>query len=180
MKKTIICLVTMLFLLNPLLISLSNAEGEAVPFITLPDGTTITMTSAQLSALAACPGVAILASPDFGPAEVAIPIPDPPGGGDRRYIVGTPEAIASCLNSTGMATGIVASSIIGATAAAGVIPAGALAGTVATLGTGGTVAAGAAVVGAGTGLLLLSTGGGGGNDGGGGPPPGHTVAPAHQ
>ena len=179
MKKVLTLLIVFAFLLNPLMVSLSSAAEEAVPFITLPDGTTITMTSAQLSAIAACPGIVILASPDFGPTEVAIPIPEPPGGGDRRYIVGTPEAIASCLNSTGMATGIVASSIIGATSAAGVIPAGALAGTVATLGTGGTIAAGAAVVGAGAGLLLLSTGGSGGNDGG-APPPGHHGASAHQ
>jgi hypothetical protein len=154
-----------------------------VPFITLPDGTTITMTSAQLSALAACPGVAILASPDFGPTEVAIPIPEPPGSGDRRYIVGTPEAIASCLNSTGMSTGVEASSIVGATAAAGVIPAGALAGTVSTLGTGGTIAAGAGVVGTGTGVLLLFTGsGGGGADGGsdGGGGGGHGHSHSHQ
>jgi hypothetical protein len=158
MKKTVICLFTMVFLLNPLLISLSNAQGEAVPFITLPDGTIISMTSAQLSALAACPGIVISASPDVGATEVAIPIPESLG---RGYIVGTPAAIASCLNSNGIATGVVASAIVGATAAAGVIPVGALAGTVATLGTGGTVAVGAAAAAGTAGLLLLSTGGGG-------------------
>jgi hypothetical protein len=139
------------------------------------------MTPSQLSALASQPGITISSTaPSLGATEIAIPIPAALGSG---YIVGTPAAIASGLGATGIAPGLKASDVVGATAAAGVIPAGALAGTVATLGAGGTVAAGAAVVGAGTGLLLLSTGGGGGggDDGGGGPPPpGHNVAPAHQ
>src|SRR3972149_9412023 len=160
MKKVLTFLVVSAFLLNPLMVSLSSAVEEAVVVMTMPDGAVVSMTPSQLSALATQPGITISpTTPSLGATEIAIPIPSALGGG---YIVGTPAAIASALGATGIAPGRKASDIVGATAAAGVIPAGALAGTVATLGTGGTVAAGAAVVGAGTGLLLLSTGGGGG------------------
>jgi len=160
MKKVLALLILSAFLLNPLMVSLSSAVEEAVVVMTMPDGAAVSMTPSQLSALASQPGIAISpTAPSLGATEIAIPIPAALGGG---YIVGTPAAIASALGATGIAPGQKASDIVGATAAAGVIPAGALAGTVATLGTGGTVAAGAAVVGAGTGLLLLSTGGGGG------------------
>ena len=162
MKKVLTLLIISAFLFNPLMVSLSSAvEEAAVVVMTMPDGAVVSMTPSQLSALASQPGITISpAAPSLGATEIAIPIPTALGGG---YIVGTPAAIASALGATGIAPGLKASDVVGATAAAGIIPAGALAGTLATLGTGGTVAAGAAVVGAGAGLLLLSTGG---SDGG--------------
>lgn len=161
MKKVLTLLIVSAFLLNPLMVSLSSAVEEAVAVMTMPDGAVVSMTPSQLSALASQPGITISpTAPSLGATEIAIPIPAALGGG---YIVGTPAAIASGLGSTGIASGLTASAVLGATASAGVIPAGALAGTLATLGTGGTIGAGAAVVGAGTGLLLLSTGG---SDGG--------------
>ncbi|MFH1701925.1 MAG: hypothetical protein ABIB41_00665 [Nitrospirota bacterium] len=161
MKKVLTLLIVFAFLLNPLMVSLSSAVEEAVAVMTMPDGAVVSMTPSQLSALASQPGITISpTTPSLGATEIAIPIPAALGGG---YIVGTPAAIASALGATGIAPGLKASDVVGATAAAGIIPAGALAGTLATLGTGGTIAAGAAVVGAGTGLLLLSTGGGGGD-----------------
>ncbi|OGL43664.1 MAG: hypothetical protein A2W05_08100 [Candidatus Schekmanbacteria bacterium RBG_16_38_10] len=177
MKKVLTLLIVFAFLLNPLMVSLSSAVEEAVVVMTMPDGAAVSMTPSQLSALSSQPGITISpTAPSLGATEIAIPIPAALGSG---YIVGTPAAIASALGATGIAPGLKASDVVGATAAAGVIPAGALAGTVAALGTGGTVAAGAAVVGAGAGLLLLSTGGGGGD---GGETPIHTPihAPAHQ
>jgi hypothetical protein len=166
MKKVLTLLVLSAFLLNPLTVSLSSAVEEAVVVMTMPDGAAVSMTPSQLSALASQPGITISpTTPSLGATEIAIPIPSALGGG---YIVGTPAAISSALGATGIAPGLKASDVVGATAAAGIIPAGALAGTVATLGTGGTVAAGSAVA-AGVGsLFLLSTGGGGGDGGGGG------------
>lgn len=158
MKKAIILLVTLAFLLNPLIISVSSAQVGAVAVMTLPDGTVVSMTSAQLSALVAQPGITIASAPVVGATQVAIPIPATLGGG---YIVGTPAAIASGLGATGIAAGVTASAIVGATAAAGAITAGALAGTVATLGVAGTVAVGAAVAAGVAGAIAITTGGGG-------------------
>jgi hypothetical protein len=168
MKKTVIFLITMVFLLNPLL--MSNAQAEAVPFMTLPDGTVVSITPEQLSALAAQPGVTFSpTTPSVGEKEIAIPISEALGGG---YLVGTPSAIASALGATGIAPGMTASDVLKSTASAGVLLAGALAGTAAGLGTAAYVGGG---VGAGIGaLLLFSTGnGGGGGHGHGATPPAH-------
>lgn len=175
MKRMVTLLILFAFLTNPLMFSLSNAQEQAVVVMTMPDGTVVSMTPSQLSALAGQPGITISpTTPTLGPTEVAIPLPAELGGG---YIVGTPSAIASALEATGIASGLSASDIIGAAAAAGVIPVGALAGTVATLGTGGTIAA-AGIVGAGIVAGIISATGGGGGGGGGGPtPPGHHAPP---
>jgi hypothetical protein len=169
MKKTIIFLITMVFLLNPLLISMSDAAVEAVPFMTTPDGTVVSITPEQLSALAAQPGITISpTTPSVGEKEIAIPIPEALGGG---YLVGTPEAIAAALGATGIAPGMTASDVLKSTASAGVFLAGAVAGTAAGLGTAAYVGGG---IGAGIGaLLLFSTGNGGGGHGHGAPPPAH-------
>lgn len=169
MKKTIIFLITMVFLLNPLLISISDAAVEAVPFMTTPDGTVVSITPEQLSALAAQPGITISpTTPSVGEKEIAIPIPEALGGG---YLVGTPEAIAAALGATGIAPGMTASDVLKSTASAGVFLAGAVAGTAAGLGTAAYVGGG---IGAGIGaLLLFSTGNGGGGHGHGAPPPAH-------
>jgi hypothetical protein len=160
MKKIIIFLITMVFLLNPLIISMSDAAVEAVPFMTTPDGTVVSITPEQLSALAAQPGITISpTTPSVGEQEIAIPIPEALGGG---YLVGTPAAIASALGATGIAPGMTASDVLKSTSSAGVFLAGALAGTAAGLGTTGTVAAGAAVAGGALAVILSTSGGGGG------------------
>ena len=161
MKKTVIFLITMVFLLNPLL--MSSAQAEAVPFMTLPDGTVVNITPEQLSALGAQPGVTISPTvPSVGEKEIAIPIPETLGGG---YLVGTPEAIASALGATGIAPGMTASDVLKSTASAGVLLAGAAAGAIVGAGTAAYVAGG---VGAGIGALLLFSTGGGGHGGGSG------------
>ncbi len=174
MKKVLTLLIVSAFLLNPLMVSLSSAvEEAAVVVMTMPDGAVVSMTPSQLSALSSQPGITISpAAPSLGATEIAIPIPTALGGG---YIVGTPAAIASALGATGIAPGLKASDVVGATAAAGIIPAGALAGAVAGLGATGTIAAGSAVAAGVGGLFLLSTGGGGGDGGGGGTSHGGTV-----
>jgi hypothetical protein len=164
-KKAIILLAISAFILNPFIISVSNAQAKAVPVMTLRDGRVVSMTSAQLSALGAQPGVTIAAEPTIGASQVAIPIPAALGGG---YIVGTPSAIASGLEATGIATKVTASSIVGATTAEGAVKAGSLAGTVATLGSTGTVVLGAVIVAGVIGGIAAIAGGGGGGDGGGG------------
>lgn len=148
--------VIVLFLFNIIIPAAASAQA-GVAVMTLADGTTVSMTPAQLSALAAQPGITISASvPVVGATQVAIPLPAALGGG---YIVGTPAAIASGLSTAGIATGITASAIVGATAAAGAITTGALAGTVAALGVGGTVAVGAVVAGAVAAAVAAATGG---------------------
>ncbi len=169
MKKALNLLILFVFLLNPLIVSLSSAQEETVVVMTMPDGSVVSMTPSQLSALALQPGIAITATPAIGATEIAIPIPASLGGG---YIVGTPAAIASGLGATGIAPGMTASDVLKLTASAGVLLAGALAGTAAGLGTTGTVAAGVAGA-AGIGALFLTTSGGGSGGHGSSPPPAH-------
>jgi hypothetical protein len=172
MKKVIILLVISAFIFNPFITSVSNAQAKAVPVMTLPYGRVISMMPAQLSALAAQPGITIAAEPTIGTTQVAIPIPEELG---RGYIVGTPSAIASGLQATGIATNVTTSEIVGATTTSeGAVKAGSLAGTVATLGSTGTVVLGAVIV-AGVigGIAAIAGGGGGGGGGGGAQPPAH-------
>lgn len=158
-KKCIGMMVAVLFLFNAIIPSMAFSQGEAIAVMSLPDGTAISMTPAQVSALAAQPGITIAATPVVGATQVAIPVPAALGGG---YIVGTPATLASGLGATGIAAGVTASAIVGATVAAGTISAGALAGIVASLGIAGTVTAGAIVIGAALSGVVAVTGGGGG------------------
>lgn len=141
LNKYVSIMGVILFLFNAIIPSTAFSQAETL-VMTLPDGTAISMTSAELSALAAQPGITIAAAPVVATTQVAIPIPAALGGG---YIVGTPAAVASGIGATGIATGVTASAVVGATAAAGTITAGAMAGTVAALGVTGTVVAGTAV-----------------------------------
>ncbi len=115
----------------------------AVPVMALADGTTVSMTSAQLTALASQPGVAISAAPVVTATQVAVPLPASLGGG---FMVGEPAALAAGMNTVGVTTGATAAGVAGATTTAGAITAGAsVAGATAAAGVGaGTVAAGAA------------------------------------
>jgi hypothetical protein len=115
----------------------------AVPVMTLANGTTVSMTSAQLTALASQPGVALSASPVVTAAQVAVPLPASLGGG---FMVAEPAALAAGMNTVGITTGATAAGVAGATTSAGAITAGAsVAGATAAGGVGaGTIAAGAA------------------------------------
>lgn len=156
MKRFFVIGVVFLFLLN--VIAPSMVFGQAaVAVMTLADGTTVSMTPAQLAALATKEGITIAPTATVTATQVAIPIPASLGGG---YIVGTPAAIAQGLSVTGIATGVTASGVVAATAATGTITAGAMAGTVAALGVGGTVAAGAAVAAAVAAGVAAATSGG--------------------
>lgn len=132
------------------------AQTETVAVMTLKDGTAVSMTSVQLAALGAQPGITIAAAlpATLGATQMAVPIPASLGGG---FMVGEPAAIAAGLNAAGITTTATAASVAGATAATGTIAAGASAAGMATAaGVGvGTIALGAAAA-------MASAGGGGG------------------
>jgi len=116
----------------------------AVPVITLADGTTVSMTSAQLTALTSQPGVALSSTPVVTATQMAVPLPASLGGG---FMVAEPAALAAGMNTVGITSGATATGVLGASTTAGTITAGASAGAVASGGvTVGTVAAGAAAV----------------------------------
>jgi len=116
---------------------------EAVPVMTLADGTVVNMSSAQLSALASQPGITLSTTPVVTATQVAVPLPASLGGG---FVVAEPAALAAGMNTVGISTGVTAAGVAGASAAAGTITAGAsVAGATAAAAVGtGTVAAGAA------------------------------------
>lgn len=139
-----------------------------VPVMTLADGTTVAMTSSQLTALALQPGITISATPTVTATQVAIPIPASLGGG---FIVAEPAALAAGLNAVGITTGATAAGVAGATAASGSITAGAsVAGATAAAGVStGTIAAGAAAAAVAVGIGVAA----GGSSGGETPTPSH-------
>lgn len=155
-RSAVVSILLLVSLISPSLIY--GQVGAGVAVMTLADGTTVSMTSAQLASLSAQPGITFASTATVTATQVAIPIPAALGSG---YIVGTPAAIAEGLGTAGIASGITASGVVGATAAAGTITAGAMAGTVATLGVGGTVAAGAVVAGGVIGAAAAASGGAG-------------------
>jgi hypothetical protein len=128
----------------------------AVPVMTLADGTAVNMTSAQLSALASQPGVALSTTPVVTATQVAVPLPASLGGG---FVVAEPTALAAGMNTVGITTGATAAGVAGATTAAGAVTAGAsVAGATAAGGlTTGTVAAGAAAVAVGAAAVAEAT-----------------------
>lgn len=141
------------------------SQQAAVSVMTLADGTTVSMTQAQLAALATQPGIAVsTAAPVVGATQMAVPLPAALGGG---YIVAEPAALAAGLNAVGVTTGATAVSVAGASAAAGGVLAGASVAGAATAaglsaGTIGGIAAGAAAV---AGGVAAASGGGGGGGG---------------
>jgi hypothetical protein len=131
----------------------------AVPVMTLGDGTTVSMTSSQLTALASQPGIAISATPAITAAQVAVPLPASLGGG---FVIAEPAALAAGMNAVGVTAGATAAGVAGASAAAGTMAVGSAAGTLAAAGVGaGTIAAGAAAAAAATAAAVSATGGGG-------------------
>jgi hypothetical protein len=141
------------------------SQEAAVSVMTLADGTTVSMTPAQLAALATQPGITVSAGvPVVGATQMAVPVPAALGGG---FIVGEPAALAAALNAVGVTTGATAVSVAGATAVAGGVVAGAsVAGAAAaagmSAGTMGAIGAGVAVAGG----IAAAAGGGGGGGGG--------------
>jgi len=129
---------------------------DPVSVMTLADGTAVNMTSAQLSALATQPGVALSTTPVVTATQVAVPLPASLGGG---FVVAEPAALAAGMNTVGITTGATAAGVAGATTAAGAVTAGAsVAGASAAGGlTTGTVAAGAAAVAAGAAAVAEAT-----------------------
>lgn len=158
-KSLSIVIVTLLLLGGA--VSSTFAQAGSVAVMTLKDGTTVSMTSAQLAALAAQPGIAISTAAPASPGttQMAVPISASLGGG---FIVGDPGAIATGLNTIGVTTTTTAGSVAGATAATGTIAAGAAAaGSATAAGVGaGTIALGGAAAAALA--AALATGGGGG------------------
>ena len=89
---------------------------DPVSVMTLADGTAVNMTSAQLSALATQPGVALSTAPVVTATQVAVPLPASLGGG---FVVAEPTALAAGMNTVGITTGATAAGVAGATTAAG-------------------------------------------------------------
>ena len=120
-----------LFLLHALCTSVVLAQ-EAVPVMTLANGTKVTMTQAQFNALVAQPGVTYYGPtgglPQLTATQMAIPVPSSLGGTlGGGFIVGEPAAIAAGMNAVGITSAATGASLAGGTAAAGTITAGAAA-----------------------------------------------------
>ncbi len=165
-----------LFLLQVFFSSYVLAQ-EAVPVMTLADGTKVTMTQAQFNALVAQPGITYVAPgtvPQLSATQMAIPLPSSIGGTvGGGFIVGEPAAIAAGMNAVGITSAATGATLAGGTAAAGSITAGAAAAG----GIGaGTIAVGGGLLAAG---VAAAAAGGGGGGGGGGTPSTHTT-PSHH
>jgi hypothetical protein len=141
MKKCSIAIL-ILFVMN-IIIPCHVFAQTAVPVLTLANGTKVSMTSAQLGALASQPGIAIKQAPFVSATQISIPVPTSLGGG---FLVGEPGALAAGMNAVGITTGATAPQVAGATAAAGAIAAG------------GSVAGAAATTGIGAGTIAIAVG----------------------
>jgi len=156
-----------LLMLNALFSSYALAQ-EAVPVMTLADGTKVTMTQAQFESLVTQPGITyygpIGGVPKLAATQMAIPVPTSLGGTvGGGFIVGEPAAIAAGMNAVGITTAATGASLAGGTAATGTITAGAAAGGAAAGGIGaGTIAIGAGILAAGAAVAIAAGGGGGG------------------
>jgi len=120
-----------LFVFHVLFSSLVLAQ-EAVPVLTLADGTKVSMTQAQFEALVTRPGITYITfwtAPQLTAAQIAIPLPSELGGrlAPGGFIVGEPSAIAAGMNAVGITSAATGPALAGGTAAAGRIRAGAAA-----------------------------------------------------
>lgn len=157
-----------LFLLQALLLSSVVLAQEAVPVMTLADGTKVAMTQAQFNVLVTQPGIAYTPAgtvSELAATQMAVPVPTALGGG---FVVGEPAAIAAGMNAVAVTAAATGTSVAGATAATGSVSAGAAAaGAAAAGGIGaGTIGVGAGILAAGA--AAAAAGGGGGGGGGGG------------
>ena len=130
-----------LFLFHALYTSIVIAQ-EAAPWMTLADGTKVTMTQTQFDSLVAQAGIVYYgptgARPQATVNQMVVPVPsalgDVLGGG---FIVGEPAAIAAGMNAVGITSTATGAGVAGGTAAAGSISAGAAAAGAAAAGGGG-------------------------------------------
>jgi hypothetical protein len=107
---------------------LAHAQA-ATPFMTLADGTKVSMTQEQYDALVKQPGIAYSLpweTPKLSATQISIPVPAElgprlPGGG---YISGEPAALAAGMNAVGVTSTATAAGLTGGSAAAGGISAG--------------------------------------------------------
>lgn len=155
------------------------AQAESFAVMTLADGTTISMTQAQVAALVSQQGVTLSTTSLVTATQMSIPLPAGLGGG---FIVAEPAALAAAMNTVGLSSGLVATSFAGVTAGAGAISVGTVAGAAMTAGvSAGTIAVGAAAAAAaiGGGAAAMGSGSGGGGGGGGGTTPTHTTTSHH-
>ena len=153
---------SVLFLLILFVPSSAFCQAQtAYPVMTLADGTTVSMTHAQLTALASQQGITLSATPTITATQIAIPIPASLGGG---FLVGEPAALAAALNAAQITTGATAATVTGATASAGTITGGAsVSGLAGASGLGaGTIAAGAGAAAIAVGAAIASGSSGGG------------------
>lgn len=140
-----------------------SAQAQSVAVMTLANGTNVSMTSAQLAALTAQPGVSVATTATVTATQISIPLPASLGGG---FLVGEPAALASAMNAVGLTTGATATTFAGATAATGTITVGSAAGAAMTAAvTTGTIVAGS-LVGAGIIGGAIAAGSSGGGSGG--------------
>ena len=168
MRKHLVLGISALFLVQAIFSSPALAQ-TAVPFMTLADGTKVSMTEAQFNAIVKQPGISYAPpgpAPKLTASQMAIPVPAELGAGvaGGGFIVGEPAAIAAGMNAVGITNAATAASLAGGTAAAGSVGAGAAAaGAAAAAGVGtGTLAIGAGVLAVGIGAAAAGGGGGGG------------------
>ena len=180
-RKNICVALAGLFLLHALFSSVALAQ-QAVPLMTLANGTRVTITQAQFDSLVTQPGITYVpagAVPNVAATQMAIPVPSSIGGTvGGGFIVGEPGALAAGMNAVGITSAATGASLAGGTAAAGTITAGAAAaGAAAAGGIGaGTIAVGAGLLAAGA---AAAAAGGGGGGGGGGATAAHTTTSHH-
>jgi hypothetical protein len=135
------------FLVLGLFCSFALAQ-QAVPVMTLADGTKVAMTQAQFDSLVTQPGITyygpIGGLPKVPATQMAVPVPSSLGGNlGGGFIVGEPAAIAAGMNAVGITSAATRAGLVGGTAAAGSISAGAAA---AGSGGAGTIAVGAGIL----------------------------------
>ena len=113
---------------------------EAVPVMTLADGTKVTMTQTQFDSLVRQAGITYYgptgSRPQAAANQMIVPVPSALGnrlGGG--YIVGEPAAIAAGMNAVGITSAATGADLAGGSAAAGTISIGTAApGTTSTAG----------------------------------------------
>ena len=131
MRKHLVLGISALFLVQAIFSSPALAQ-TAVPFMTLADGTKVSMTEAQFNAIVKQPGISYAPpgpAPKLTASQMAIPVPAEvaprlTGGG---FIVGEPAALAAGMNAVGITSAATAAGLAGGSAAAGSISGGAAA-----------------------------------------------------
>jgi hypothetical protein len=102
---------------------------EAVPVMTLADGTKVTMTQAQFDSLVTQAGITYYgptgARPQATATQMVVPLPPASGGLlGGGFIVGEPAAIAAGMNAVGITSVATGAGLTGGTAVAGTISTG--------------------------------------------------------